>query len=463
MSDPLAWSLTEAAAAVRSGTISSAELTRAALQRAQETQPGLNAFIEIEADNALRAAREADGLLARKEAVGPLHGVPLAHKDMYDRAGQVTGCGSKIRAGHVATTTATVISRLDAAGQIHLGRLNMSEFAMGPTGFNAHHGRACNPLDPARITGGSSSGSGAAVASGAAFAALGSDTGGSIRIPVACCGIVGIKPTQGRVSRHGAMPLSASQDCVGPLTRTVADARLVLSLIAGADPRDPASVDAAPIAEGPAASTLRVGIVSDGFFTEGLAPEVAGGIEDATAILKEAGATLVEARLPPMEDVIELANLVAMSEAAAIHLDWLRSRPEDYGEQVGARLVQALGTPAPVYLRALQIRAVLLARVPAETFSTCDALLVATMPTLPPVSADVEVGASEAMTAVLVGLSKFTRPFSFLGLPALSVPMQATASGLKPSAQLVAAPWREDILFALGETLEQALSPAVRG
>ncbi|WAP68294.1 amidase [Jiella pelagia] len=458
MSDPLAWSLGRAAQAIRDREISSFELTEAALERAHATQPSLNAFIEIEDETALAAAAAADEALAAGVAMGPLHGVPLAHKDMYDRKGRVTGCGSKIRKDHVAATTATVIARLDAAGQIHLGRLNMSEFAVGPTGFNAHHGRACNPLDPARITGGSSSGSGAAMASGSAFAALGSDTGGSIRIPAACCGIVGIKPTQGRVSRHGAMPLSASQDCIGPLTRTVADAELVLSLIAGADPLDPASIDAPPVERAPTVAALRIGVVRQGFFADGLDPEVAGSIVEATRILERAGASIIEAKLPPMEDVIELANLVAMSEGAAIHLDWLRQRPQEYGEQVRARLVQALGTAAPVYLRALQLRATLLARTLAETFASCDALLVPTMPTLPPISADVEVGASEAMTRVLVGLSKFTRPFSFLGLPALSVPMPATAAGLRPSAQLVAGPWQEGLLFTLGDALEREAS-----
>lgn len=225
--------LKEAAEAILAGRITSVEMTTAALARAKSSHERLNAFIEIEEGPVLEAARAADVALAAGRTVGPLHGVPLAHKDMYDRAGFVTGCGSKIRKGHVATSTSTVMQRLQAAGALSIGRLNMSEFAMGPTGHNFHHGRALNPIDAARITGGSSSGSGSAVGGGVVLAALGSDTGGSIRLPAACCGTVGIKPTQGRVSRHGAMPLSFSQDCVGPLARSVADAYLLLQLIAG--------------------------------------------------------------------------------------------------------------------------------------------------------------------------------------------------------------------------------------
>jgi aspartyl-tRNA(Asn)/glutamyl-tRNA(Gln) amidotransferase subunit A len=219
MTAPFEWTLVRAIEALKSGEISSRELTLACLERAKKHQPEINAFVAFEADRALAAADAADSARLRGAASGPLHGVPLAHKDMYDRAGRVTSCGSKIRAGHVASATATALERLDSAGAVDLGRLNMSEFAMGPTGFNAHFGRARNPWNLDVVTGGSSSGSGAAVASGFVFGALGSDTGGSIRLPAAMCGIAGLKPTQGRVSRFGAMPLSTSQDCIGPLER----------------------------------------------------------------------------------------------------------------------------------------------------------------------------------------------------------------------------------------------------
>ncbi|MBP0614594.1 amidase [Jiella mangrovi] len=458
MTEPLDWTLIEAAAAIRAGDISSAELTDLAIQRAEALQTKLNSFIALEPEAARSAAKAADEALASGRAVGPIHGVPLSHKDMYDRAGAITGCGSKIRAHEVAAHTATVIERLDEAGQIHLGRLNMSEFAMGPTGFNAHHGRASNPLDPARIAGGSSSGSGSAVGSNTIFAALGSDTGGSIRLPAACCGVVGLKPTQGRVSRFGAMPLSHSLDCVGPLARSVADAKLITRIIAGPDGRDGACLDAPPIgAEAPAVADLTVAIPDAGFFVEDLAPEVAAFLADAEAILTGAGARIVRPKLPPLDDVIELTNLIAMTEAGAIHLDTMRERPEDYGEQVRARLIQGLGVPAPVYLRAMQIKGVFLRRFLAEVLTECDAVVTPTMPMLPPVSAEVEVGASEAMTRVMVSISKFTRVFSFLGLPTLAVPGPATTGGLKPSVQIAAAPFREDITCTLGEAIERGL------
>jgi aspartyl-tRNA(Asn)/glutamyl-tRNA(Gln) amidotransferase subunit A len=450
--------LAEAAAAIRAGRVSSVELTQAALARAEALQPSLNAFIAIETEAAVAAARAADEAIAAGRPLGPLHGVPLAHKDMYDRAGQVTGCGSAISAGHVATSTSTAIARLEAAGALSIGRLNMSEFAMGPTGHNAHHGRACNPADPERITGGSSSGSGAAVGAGIVRAALGSDTGGSIRLPAACCGVVGIKPTQGRVSRHGAMPLSFSQDCVGPLAASMADAWLVLRLIAGPDGLDPTCAEAAPLAAlRDDLSDLRIGI-GEGPFAEGLAPEVAAAVDDAARALSPLAASVAPVGMPDLSSVAELANVVAMAEAAAVHFDWLRDRPQDYGPQPRMRLAQALAIPAPLYVRALQIRAVMLAEFVETVFSRCDVLVVPAMPFLPPLSAEVDVGDDPRMNAVVSAMTSFTRPFSYLGLPVVTLPGGRSAGGLPVGLQVVAAPWREDLAAAVAARLEAALA-----
>ena len=354
--------LKEAAEAILAGRITSVEMTTAALARAKSSHERLNAFIEIEEGPVLEAARAADVALAAGRTVGPLHGVPLAHKDMYDRAGFVTGCGSKIRKGHVATSTSTVMQRLQAAGALSIGRLNMSEFAMGPTGHNFHHGRAMNPIEAARITGGSSSGSGSAVGGGVVLAALGSDTGGSIRLPAACCGTVGIKPTQGRVSRHGAMPLSFSQDCVGPLARSVTDAYLLLQLIAGPDGHDTTCMDAdKPGALLSDLSSLRIGIAG-GPFADGLESNVAGGMETAIRALSPDVASITAAPLPDLSAIAELANAVAMAEAGTVHFDWMRECPEDYGPQIRMRLSQSLAIPAPIYLRALQMRSVSVSR-----------------------------------------------------------------------------------------------------
>ncbi|TCM52663.1 aspartyl/glutamyl-tRNA(Asn/Gln) amidotransferase subunit A [Rhizobium sp. PP-F2F-G48] len=450
--------LREAAAAIASGRISSLEMTTEALARADRSQPHLNAFIAIERDAALQAAKAADEAVARGIPLGPLHGVPLAHKDMFDRAAKVTGCGSRIRADHVAAETSTVMARLERAGALQIGRLNMSEFAMGPTGHNAHHGRAINPIDPARITAGSSSGSGAAVGGEVVLAALGSDTGGSIRLPAACCGVVGIKPTQGRVSRHGAMPLSFSQDCIGPLARTVEDAYLLLQLISGADGRDPTCRDiAVPAALTPEIGSLRVGL-GGGVFTEALSGEVASAMDDMARLLRPACRS-VETVLPPdLSDLAELANVVAISEAAAVHFDAFRSRPEDFGPQVRMRLSQAIAIPSPLYLRALQIRVVMLEEFLATVFSACDVLIVPTMPFLPPLSSEVDVGASASMNRIVSAMTALTRPFSFLGLPVVTLPVARSREGLPVGLQIVAPPWQEQRAASLARHIEQALA-----
>ena len=238
-SEPALMSLASVARAIAEKKVSSREVTRSCLQRIAEWQPRLNAFMAIESEAALAAADAADAALAKGDSRGVLHGVPLAHKDMYYEAGKVVTCGSKIRRDFVAKTTATALQRLKDAGTVRLGSLQMVEFAYGPTGHNVHYGAVHNPWNVDHITGGSSSGSGSAVAARLTFAALGSDTGGSIRMPAHFCGVTGLKTTVGRVSRAGAMPLSQSLDTVGPLAQTVEDCALLLAVMAGADPEDP--------------------------------------------------------------------------------------------------------------------------------------------------------------------------------------------------------------------------------
>ncbi|MDB5517262.1 MAG: aspartyl/glutamyl-tRNA(Asn/Gln) amidotransferase subunit, partial [Tardiphaga sp.] len=239
VTEPALLSLTEVALAIAQKRVSSREVTQSCLDRIGQWQPRLNAFMSIEADEALAAADAADAALASGKSRGALHGVPLAHKDMYYDAGKVVTCGSKIRRDWVATSTATSLQRLKDAGTVRLGALQMSEFAYGPTGHNAHYGPVHNPWAVDHVTGGSSSGSGSAVAARLTFAALGSDTGGSIRMPAHFCGVTGLKTTVGRISRAGAMPLSQSLDTVGPLALSAEDCALLLGLMAGADPEDP--------------------------------------------------------------------------------------------------------------------------------------------------------------------------------------------------------------------------------
>src|SRR5688572_2537491 len=240
--EPALMSLTAVAKAIAAKTVSSREVTKSCLDRVAQWQPRLYAFMAIETDKALAAADAADAALAKGKSAGVLHGVPLAHKDMYYDEGHVVTCGSKIRKDYVATTTSTALQRLKDAGTVRLGSLQMVEFAYGPTGHNPHYGAVRNPWNVDHITGGSSSGSGSAVAARLTFAALGSDTGGSIRLPAHFCGVTGLKTTVGRVSRAGAMPLSQSLDTVGPLAQTAEDCALLLSLMAGADPEDPTAI-----------------------------------------------------------------------------------------------------------------------------------------------------------------------------------------------------------------------------
>jgi aspartyl-tRNA(Asn)/glutamyl-tRNA(Gln) amidotransferase subunit A len=458
MSDLQPATLSAAADLVRRGAVTSVALTEAAIARARAEQPRINAFIDIEEGPALAAAETADRMKAEGRALGPLHGVPLAHKDMYDRAGFLTGCGSKIRSNHVAGSTSTVMARLEAAGAISIGRLNMSEFAMGPTGHNAHHGRARNPVDPERITGGSSSGSGAAVGAGVVLAALGSDTGGSIRLPAACCGVVGIKPTQGRVSRHGAMPLSFSQDCIGPLAASVEDAYAILSIISGPDGKDLTCQDK-PLGHDLMGdvSGLRIGLLG-GLFGQGLDAVVGAAVEAALKAIGPHVASVAAARSSDLSTIAEFANVVAMAEAGAIHFDWMRTRPEDYGPQIRMRLSQSLAMPAPIYVRALQARTLMLAEFLETAFAAADVLVAPVMPFVPPLSAAVDIGASPEMNRVVSAMTSFTRPFSYLGLPVVALPVAHSPEGLPVSIQIAGRPWCERQVASVARHLEHELS-----
>ena len=294
--EPALLSLTAIAQAIAAKHISSREATQSCLARIAHWQPAINAFVAIDGDEALAAADAADAELARGKSAGPLHGVPLAHKDMYYDAGKVVTCGSEIRRNWVAPTTSTALQRLKDAGTIRLGALQMVEFAFGPTGHNVHFGVVRNPWNPDHIVGGSSSGSGAAVAARLTFAALGSDTGGSIRMPANFCGVTGLKTTVGRISRAGAMPLSQSLDTVGPLARSAEDCALLLGLMAGRDPHDPTALDM-PVPDYMAATRAplagaTIG-VPDAFYVDDLDPDVARVMDETIATLKREGARIV--------------------------------------------------------------------------------------------------------------------------------------------------------------------------
>ena len=451
-------SLVAVAKAIAEKRLSSQEVTRSCLHRIAQWQPRLNAFMSIEAEAALEAAEAADTALARGGHRGALHGVPLAHKDMYYDAGKVVTCGSKIRRDFVATTTATALQRLKDAGSIRLGSLQMVEFAYGPTGHNFHHGAVHNPFAFGHITGGSSSGSGSAVAARLTFAALGSDTGGSIRLPAHFCGVTGLKTTYGRISRAGAMPLSQSLDTVGPLARTVEDCALLLGLMAGADPEDlTASTMAVP--DYMAATTapikgMKIGVPT-AFYVDDLDADVARILDDTIAALKREGAHVVPVELPDQRQLTAACQLVIAVEAAAFHKRWLIERPQDYGPQVLMRLQNGLAIPGVSYLEAMRWRGPALSAHVAAT-ADVDAVIAPVAPVAAPTIAESDVGNSPDVESVIQRLTRFTRPINYLGLPSLAIPCGFTAKGLPVAMQLIGRSFDEATLLQIGAAFQRS-------
>lgn len=457
-SEPALMTLAEVAKAIAEKKLSSHEVTRSCLHRIAQWQPHLNAFMALESEPALKAAAEADEELAKGNVRGPLHGVPLAHKDMYYEAGHVSTCGSLIRRDFVATTTSTALQRLKDAGTVRLGTLQMAEFAYGPTGHNAHYGPVHNPWKHGHITGGSSSGSGSAVAARLTFAALGSDTGGSIRMPAHFCGVTGLKVTWGRVSRAGAMPLSQSLDTVGPLAQTAEDCALLLGLMAGPDPEDP-TASTAPVQDYLAATRaslkgLKIGVPKS-FYVDDLDADVAKALDATVATLKAEGADVVQVELTDHRQLSAASQLVLAVEAAAFHKRWLIERPQDYGPQVLMRLQNALAVPGVTYLEALRWRGAALAAHIAAT-SRVDAVIAPVSPVAAPTIAESDIGAGPNVEAVIQRLTRFTRPINYLGLPSLAIPTGFSSSGLPIGMQLIGRSFDEATVLTIGAAFQRA-------
>jgi aspartyl-tRNA(Asn)/glutamyl-tRNA(Gln) amidotransferase subunit A len=453
--DPALLSLTELAAAIRGRQVSSIEATQACLARIQQWQPHINAFVRVEAEDALQSAAAADAALARGEVKGALHGVPLAHKDMYYTKGKVAGCGSKLREGWVAPVTSTAVERLEAAGSFRIGALHMAEFAYGPTGHNAYLGHAKNPWHSERVTGGSSSGSGAAVAARLTPAALGSDTGGSIRLPAHFCGVSGFKPTYGRVSRVNAMPLSFTLDTVGPLARTAADCALVMEAIAGPDPLDPTTAgapawDRAKASRAP--ERLTIGVPAS-FYVDDLEPDVAAALDAALETFTRLGHRIVTVDLPDQTLVAAAALLVLAVEATACHAAGLRERPQDYGAQVKARLENGLAYSAVEYLEALRWRGPALA-AHLDAIGRADVVVAPASRAVAPSIIDTDVGGGPNAEATIVGITRFMRPINYLGLPVMSVPAGFSADDMPIGLQLIGRPFGDELLTALGQAFQ---------
>jgi aspartyl-tRNA(Asn)/glutamyl-tRNA(Gln) amidotransferase subunit A len=446
------------AAAIRAGEVSSLEVTCACIDRIEQQQPHLNAFIALDSQAALAAAERADQALASGGSVGPLHGVPLAHKDLLYRSGRISSGGSKILRKKVATHTATALMRLDRAGALDLGRLNMAEFAAGGTGHNEHYGDCINPWGEARAPGGSSSGSGVAVASRMLFGSLGSDTGGSIRLPAALCGVVGLKPSEGRVSKHGVMARSWSTDTLGPLTRSVRDSARLLAVISGRDDNDPTS-SALAVSDYEACidypiDKRRIGIARNSYF-EGVEVDVDCMLQSVAQTLKAAGAEVVPVDLPDPSVAFELAEIIVKSEAAALHERWLRERPGDYSIAIRSVIEAGLFIPAAHYLQAVRLRAKLLEEFCREVFSKVDAVLLPATPMAAPLLRDCDPNSNYGAAQTMAQFPRFTRPFSYLGLPVLCVPGGFSKQGMPISFQLVGAPFEESLLLNIGHRYQQ--------
>ena len=459
MSGLLALSAAELARRIRARQVSASEAMQETLATAKRAHQRLNCFVRIDEEAALAAARIADGELARGFVRGPLAGVPMAHKDMYYREGVTSSCGSRITRERPAPATATALRRLDAAGALQFGVLNMTEFAYGPTGHNYHLGHCRNAWDPAYITGGSSSGSGASLAARANFGALGSDTGGSIRLPAHFCGVTGIKPTYARVSRAGAMPLSFSLDTVGPLARTVEDCALLLGVIAGHDPND-ATSSRRPVPDyvgglARPVKGLRVG-VPRGYFYDHVDAEVERLVRASLEVFRALGCETVEVEVPDIEPWNQAATAIIAAEAAALHAAWLRERPLEYSDQVRARLELGAAVSATQYINALRLRGEALRAWLDTAMSQIDVLHAACVAFATPTIAETDVGGGPKMGQVLAQVTRLMRPANYLGLPSLAVPCGFQPHGLPCAFQLIGRPFDEALLFRLGHAYQGA-------
>lgn len=436
--------VSEAAAAIRAGVLSPVELTQDVLARIERFDGKLESYVDVYADEALAQARAAEAAVARGDRLGPLHGVPLALKDLYDVAGKPTLAGSAVRAGHVADEDSAVTSLLRAAGAVLVGKTVTHEFAFGVVSAPTR-----NPWNLDTIPGGSSGGSAAATAAGLCLGAMGTDTGGSIRIPAGLTGLVGLKPTFGRVSKRGVTPLSWSLDHAGPLTRTVADAALIFQSITGFDPADPDSVDE-PVTNVLAGldsgiDGLRIGVPANYFFDD-LAPEVDAAVQAALEVLVAAGARLIEVSVPDVEISRELVTTIVGVEAALIHHEQMRVRPYDYTDDTRDRLVAGSRISGTAYVDAVHRRRLVAAGF-RSALSEVDILATPTLAvTAPPYGC--------VPAEVMPVLSWLTSPLNAAGLPALAMPC-GFADGLPISLQLVGRPFDEATILRAGEAYQR--------
>ncbi len=444
-------SIGDLAPGIASGEISPVDLTQATLDRIARHNETLSAFITVMAESALFEADRAQRQIAAGLYLGPLHGIPLAAKDLYATKGVRTTLGSLIHADWVPDHDAAAVEKLRAAGAVIVGKTNLHELAYGTTSGNAHFGAVRNAFDPACHAGGSSGGSATAVAGGLAFGALGSDTGASIRQPAACCGIVGLKPTFGLVSKFGALPLSWTMDHVGPMSRTVADAAALLQVLAGFDSRDECSVER-PVPDYSkglerGADGTRIGLVRDFFFAD-CEPEVSAAVEAAAALFESLGANVAETTIPDLEVSFAAGTIIMGSEGAALHGADLRQRPELFSDELRGGFMVGSLYPAADYVQAQRFRQGFAADV-ENLFADFDALI---MPTVPVAATPIDDTPPEHGPL----RNRNTVPFNLSGHPALSLPCGFTAQGLPIGLQIVGRAFGEAEPLAVAAAYEGA-------
>jgi AtzE family amidohydrolase len=444
----------EIAAAVNARRVTAREVARAALDRIAATNPRLGAFTDVTEERAVRDAEAVDAAVADGRAL-PLAGVPYAVKNLFDIEGVVTRAGSKIsRDNPPARADATLIRKLRKAGAILLGGLNMGEYAYDFTGENIHDGPSLNPHDPGHMSGGSSGGSGTAVASGMVAAALGSDTNGSIRVPASFCGLFGLKPTFGRLSRAGTFPFCASLDHLGPLARSATDLALLLDVLQGEDPADPAQVRRPPVA---AMGAIDEGIdglriaVAGGYFRDPQWPEANAAVDKVAAAL---GVTR-EVIIPEAARARAAAYVITTVESAALHLPRLRSRARDFDPEVRDRLVSGAMVPAAWLIQAQRFRSRFRDAM-RTVFADVDAILAPATPFPAPKSGTKTVVIDGVTLPMRPNIGIFTQPISFVGLPVVATPVWLDGTRLPIAVQVVAPAWREDVALRVARHLERA-------
>lgn len=451
-------SLAAASAAVSARELSPVELVDACLARIDQVE-SLHAYIAVYADESRQVAKAAESMLAANHQLGPLHGIPIALKDNIAVGGRVTTAGSKILAAWKPDEDATVTTKLKAAGAIIVGKTNMHEFAWGGTSANPHHGAVRNPWNPERFPAGSSGGSGVAVAARTCYGALGTDTGGSVRLPAAINGIAGLRPTIGRVSNAGVIPLAWSMDTVGPMARTVEDCAVMFNALAGHDPRDAGSARVptedytADLSRG--VEGLRVGIIPDYFFAH-LQKPVHEAVTNALAVLESAGAQIIDVAAKHIHGNISAQLTVESAEPSTYHQRWLRERPQDYGDDV--RLLLEVGEMllATHYIQAQRYRALLRAEF-LDAFKSVDVFICPTLPftaiAVGETLVEIEQGAPEDMLSAIM---QFTGVPSLTGLPSLNVPCGFDQDGLPIGMQVIGRPFDESTLFRVGAAYQRS-------